>query len=338
MIRNLLLTFTTLTVFCAFAFGQQYSKPKKLKVEGDYVQEATNILFPIAIDNYERADIYSFDKKRTNIGVTYKNKNGNRKTTLSIYIYPAGSGTEDRVRNEYLNCLQSLANVADHGIQAVQNYCSYKKDGYTFNGFKATVVSESKTKSLLEIYECGNWFFKIRVTSDLLDSLALDSLDKRVLELFPLEKLVKISFLHSRANVYFAKGALRDSILLGCAMGSAYKKIEWAFDNTDSLERAAGFPGLYLDLHVAAWKEFVKFQKEHDYKMSSFTKDYLAQLNSIIDNGFLEEFIMEQYSMIMIIPENMKNEFGEFDKWKLTHPVTINLNERFYVIELGDKK
>lgn len=58
----------------------------------------------------------------------------------------------------------------------------------------------------------------------------------------------------------------------------------------------------------------------------------MNELNSIIDNGFLEEFIMEQFNMVMIIPEDLEFDFEEFDEWKKENPISINLNERFYVI------
>ena len=67
------------------------------------------------------------------------------------------------------------------------------------------------------------------------------------------------------------------------------------------------------------------------------TTEYIAELNSIIDNGFLEEFIMEQFDMVMIVPEKLEFDFIGFNKWKKENPIKINLNERFYVISFEDK-
>jgi hypothetical protein len=315
-----------------------YNEPKKIKAKGDYVHSLTQLIFPVKIDDYERVDIYSFDKKNTNVGITYENHKYLGKTTLSIYVYPAGSGTDGRLRDEYLFSLQSIANVSDKGVHAIQNYSSYKKDAYKINGYNAWIVNKSNsTKSVITVYECGKWFFKIRITTDLLDSLGVESLKNKTLDLFQPTILVENAPLNPKADIYFAKAAFRDSIMLGSAMGSAYKKLEWALHNVDSLERASGFPDLYIGMHVESLKAFVNFEKEHNYSKSQTTIDYLKELNSIIDAGFLKEFIMQQYRMIMITPENMTFDFDTYEKWKLTHPINIDLNKRFFVISYSDK-
>lgn len=318
--------------------AQTYSQPKKIKVKGDYMHLETKMNFPDKIDNYERLDIYSFDKKKTNVGVTYKNQNSSGKTTLSIYLYPAGSGTDGRLRYEYFDCVQSVANVSDKGVHAIQNYEFYKNDGFKINGFNAWIVKESNlTKSVLEVYECGKWFFKIRITTDILDSLGIENLKNKVFELFHPTNLVKNSPLHPKADIYFGKAGFRDSTMLGSVMGSALKKLEWAMENVDSLERASGFPDLYIGMHIEALKTFVNFEKEHKFSKSQSTSDYLKELNSIIDAGFLKEFIMKQYRMVMIVPENMTFDFDAFEKWQQSNPINIDLNERFYVISFSDK-
>ena len=46
------------------------------------------------------------------------------------------------------------------------------------------------------------------------------------------------------------------------------------------------------------------------------TSDYLSQLNSIIDNGFLNEFIMQQYDNLMIVSPDAKFDFKSFEEWE----------------------
>jgi len=309
---------------------QAQMSPKKIKAKADYKHTATGFNFPLAIDQYNRMDIYAFDKKKQNIGITYKTSD--LKTIVSIYLYPAGSGTEDRLRNEYLKSMQSVANISENGVHAEQFAVSYKSGDYKINGFKANIKDTDK-KSSLSVFECGQWFFKIRITSEVLDTLDMKQTEQKILDLYEPTRLVKISHLNPKADISFAKAAFVDSLMLGSAMGSAFKKIEWAMDNIDSLERASGFPGLYLDMHIVSLKEFTEFGKKHpDFSKTKRTEKYLAELNSIINNGFLEEFIMEQYNMIMIVPENLEFDFEGFDKWKINNPISINLNERFYVI------
>lgn len=318
--------------------SQTYFQPKKLKIKGDYIHPETKMNFPDKIDSYERHSIYSYDKKKTNVGITYGSQNNSGRTTLSIYLYPAGSGTDSRLRDEYLSCLQSVANVSKNGMHAIQNYTFYKNDGFKINGYSAWIENESAlTRSVLTVYECGKWFFKIRITTGALDSLEIEGLKERVLNLLDPTYLVENFPLNSKADIHFGKAAFCDSTMLGSVMGSALKKIEWAIDNVDSIERFSGFPDLYIGMHIEALKAFANFEKEHDFSKSQTTIDYLKELNSIIDAGFLEEFILKQYSGIMIVPENMTFDFDAFEKWQQSNPIAIDLNKRFYVISYNDK-
>ena len=98
--------------------GQELLTPKKIKAKGEYIHSQTMTIFPESFDSYQRKDIYSFDKKKTNIGVVYENQQNH--TTISIYVYPAGDGHEGRLRKEYQKSMQSIANFSDNGIHATQ--------------------------------------------------------------------------------------------------------------------------------------------------------------------------------------------------------------------------
>jgi hypothetical protein len=326
MARKIGTSIILLFVLGQIGYGQTPGQPKQLKVKGTYFHSRTMTEFPENIGSYQRQGVYSFDKKKENISSTYKSG----QTTLSIYLYPAGEGSEGRLRNQYLQAVQDIANVSKSGLHAQQGYKFFKKDGYKINGFTAISPDEPRTK--LTLFECGQWFFKIRITSNSLDTTQINILERDVLESFQPTRLVKLFPLYSKASVYFAKAAFRDSLMLGSAMGSAYKKIGWALDNVDSLERAAGFPDLYLGLQVESLKEFVQFEKRQKWNAQQSTTDYLNELNEIISAGFLEEFVMEQFSMIMIVPNEITLDCEGFENWKRTHPTKINLNQRFYVV------
>ena len=92
-----------------------------------------------------------------------------------------------------------------------------------------------------------------------------------------------------------------------------------------------------MNLHIAALNGFVKFEKEHHWLGIPKTVEYLSELNQIIDSGFLKEFIMEEYSHIMIVPKETVFNFVGYDKWKLEHPLKINLNEYFSIVSYKAK-
>lgn len=325
----------TISFLLLFAFqvqSQDRKTPKKLKVNGEYVHPKTDTKFPVEFENYKRIDVYSFDKKDENIGVTYDNEVNDKKTTISIYLYPSNEASEDRLRIEYSNSMQSIANYSKEGINATQKLIRKIGDKYICNGIKAEMKNDKKDFTRLSLYECGTWFYKIRLTTNHLDSIQSEDIENKILEKFEPTRLCGIKKLNTKADVYFAKAAFRDSIMLGSVMGGAFKKINWAIENVKENERASGFPGLYIDLQIESIKEFLKFQERYKYKKTEATEEYLKELNSIIESGFINEFLMEQYQMLLIVPENRNLNFEAFQRWKENKKLKIDLNQKYCVL------
>ena len=315
--------------------GQELSNPKKINTKGEYIQKQTGFIFPENFDSYQRKDIYSFDKKKTNIGVVYGNQQN--QTTISIYVYPAGDGYEGRLRNEYEKSMQSIANFSTSiEIHSIPTLVKRVGEKFICNGIKA-VITQNEYNSLT-LYECGEWFLKVRITTNELDSVQISSLEQKIYTHFDPTKLTALAPLNSKADVYFSKVAFQDSILLGSAMGSAYKKIDWALENVKENERASGFPDMYLNLQVESLKAFMEFQHRFNFQKSEFTKQYLSELQLISDAGFLAEFVMEQFNMLLILPEDFHARFNEYQKWRQNNDITIDLNQKFYVVSYGQKK
>jgi len=317
--------------------AQELISPKKIKFKNGFEHKFSETTFPQTLENnFELTEVYAFDKKKQNIGVTYEKKT-EPTGKLNIYIYPAGDGTEDRLRTEYLTSMQSVANLTDNGLGATQYPVKFSGKKYDCNGFKADFKSKNQENSNLSVYECGTWFLKLRLTTNEKDSIQISRLEKKMLETIDPSQLTEQNKLNPKANMYYSKVAFQDSILLGSAMGSAFKKLEWVMDNVPERERASGFPGHYLEMQLASFNEFIAFDKKYDYKKSEFTQNYLKQINSLIDSGYLDEFIMKEFSMVMIVPENHEFHFDGFEKWKANNEIEINLNELFYVIAFGQK-
>jgi len=321
------------------ATGQIKTPPKKINAKENYTHSATHFNFPkFLFGDYERKSIYSFDKENRNVGVSYgKNQNGER-TMFSLYLYPAGDGYEGRLRQEYQNSMQSVVATRKEGLYATQNAVQHKGEKYICNGFEAIFTTENNELSQLTLFESGTWFYKIRITSNRKDTTLLLDLKAKILQVFDPTILADLTPLNEKTDVYFAKAAFRDSVLLGSAMGSAFAKIDWLMENVDKKERATGFPDLYLNFHIAGLKAFMEFQHRFNYKKSDFTENYLRQLQLISDADFLNEFVMEQYWMILIIPENIPDKYDEYLKWKSQNNITINLNDKFYVLSFRAKK
>ena len=331
--------FIFLIVPFTFVCGQARMQPKKITAKENYTHSSTKMIFPKTLfGEYQRESIYSFDRKNQNIGVSYgKNQNGVR-TMFSLYLYPAGGGYEGRLRQEYQKSMQSVVATTKKGLHATQHAIQHKGEKYICNGFEAIFTTENNDLSQLSIFESGTWFYKIRITSSQTDTTLLSDLKTKILQIYDPTVLTDLTLLDEKVSVYYSKAAFRDSILLGSAMGSALEKIDWIMENVDEKERATGIPDLYLNFHVEGLKAFMEFQHRFDFGKSDFTKNYLKELQLISDADFLNEFVMEQFGMILIIPENTPAKYDEYLKWKSQNNITIDLSEKFYVLSFEARK
>lgn len=309
---------TLLTLFLLgglFVNGQYRTSPKKIKVKGDYLHNSTNSVFPEKFETYSRQSMYFFNKENSNIGVVYENQNNSKITTISIYVYPAGNeGSESRLRHEYLKSIQEITNSLNKSYLANQFPVRYEGE-YISNGFKAISNKTQTEHNNLTLYECGTWFLKIRLTTNGLDSTQIAQIESKILEKYNPSDLTKLKPLITKSNIYFAKPAFADSLMLGSVMGSALKKIEWANKNLKENEKASGFPDIYLDMQIESFKELLMFKNKNNFKRKSeATEKYLEQVALIVNSGFLPEFIMKQFDMILIVPEKQIFNFEGYEK------------------------
>lgn len=327
---KLIVFFTILSILHCGA--QKLKTGKRIKFESDFVHKFSSTFFPADLGNgFKLVEVLAFDKEKKNIGVSYEKKK-EPAGLITIYIYPANEGHEDRLRSEYLTSLQSVANLQRYGLGANQFPVKYVGENYICNGFKAEFLSEDFVNSNLSVYECGTWFFKIRMTTNETYSKEILDLENQILDTFDPSRLTAQKPLGEESEIYFAKAAFADSVLLASVMGSAFKKIEWAKNNLSEKERASGFPSHYLDLQIASFNELVSIDRKLQYEKSAFTKSYLDQINSLIDSNFLDEFIMKEFDMVMIVPENHEFDFMGYERWLRKNKIDINLSKLFYII------
>ena len=324
-------------LFSLTIVGQTQTNPKVIKEKGDYTFKSAKTIFPLEIENYSRKNIYSFDKENRNIGAEYQNSESENSTKITVYIYPAEDGTEGRLRNEYLKSIQSISDFSNAELTA--NQFAIKKEGekYICNGFKAIIISDKKNQNQLTLYECGTWFLKIRITSNELNSTEIDNIENKFIEVFNPTKLTETKLLSLKSDLIIAPAIGKDKAMLGSIMKSAFKKLEWANANISEKERVSGFPDIYLEMHIEALKEFASFEQENENTANEVNKKYISDINKILKSGFLTEFILKQYNMVMRFPDNLKLDFDGYAKWEEENKTSIDLNKLYYLITYPKK-
>jgi hypothetical protein len=304
---------------------------RRVVVAGDFVHDSTTITFPLKYRQFTRTEISSFNETNTSIGVTYESTLGGVNRTVTVYVYPGGKAYQDRLLSEYSESLGDIATVASKEVVATQHPLPYSKDGYRVMGVTALLAGTSNT-TLLTVFECGKWFLKLRATSSTWGTGILDSLQTDFLDLFPPTDIVRRDPLRQEGKVFVAPAAFQDSVLLHASLLGAFKTMIWARNNVDTLERCAGFPSLYLAGHTEPILEMIKDWEESKKERSQSTDEYFKSLKQIRDDGFINEFVMAQYKMILVPSDSLHLDFPRYEEWKQTHRPTVTLDKRYFIV------
>ena len=327
--------FLLLIIATLFAHGQERHSSKSIKFKGDYTHSFTGLIFPEQFENYLRNSIYSFTKSDDGIEVTYENP---QKTSIAIKVYPAGDGTEGRLRNEYLQTLQAISNDANKTVGFEQGPVRKVGAKYICNGFKAVShLRDNGAISQLALYECGAWFLRVKISSKDLDSSRIEQLEQKVLEKYDPTKLTELKPLNLKSDFIVAPGLGKDRTRAKYILKSGFKKLEWVNKNVPENERASGFPDLYLSMHIEAFKELAECNDENFTSDNEIAK-FISDINKVIKANYLPEFLMKQYSMVMITPDNIKFDFEGFAQWQEEYKISMDMRKHFYLIVYREPK
>lgn len=322
--------FTSLIFIFIFSVSnaQNFKRPKKIKSKENYKHIYSNFDFPMNFGDFKRNRIYSLDKSNKNIELIYFLD----KLSVSISIYPAPEAVEGRLRNEYKRSLDNILQFEDLPLHITQRAIMHKSEGYKCIGISAK--SNLETVTQLTLFECGEWFYKLQIYYSDTDSLLAMQIQNKFIERWNPIELVKKSNLDSKASITINPTSAKDSLMLCTSLGSAFKKIEWVYENTDSLERAAGFPDMHLDMHVTAFKELVEFKKRQEsWDATPETLQYINTSEKIIKSGFSIEYILESFGYLLLIPENLYVDIEKYKAWKKSNNIDLSIYDiRPYII------
>ena len=92
---------------------------------------------------------------------------------------------------------------------------------------------------------------------------------------------------------------------------------------------------------MAAVEGFVKAEKDHpELNGGEEIHHQLEQFNKIIENGFLEEYLFDQYFGWLIIPKDMTIDSDAFFEWQMQNPIDVLMGVRarefMWIIECAD--
>ena len=300
--------------------------------KSNYLHTETNTVFPYRMGEFERKQIISYPKEPGKITAIYNSVKG--KSSVVISLTPTWEAREGRLRNEYLQEIKKLSKEEEKGVLPLPTPIKFNGRNYICNGVQGVFEDEkSHSHSQVSVYECGVWLLGIKMKMYSKDSAQLAQLDESLTQRFNPSRLTALSPLNLKSNVGFEREAMKDTVMTSALVSSAFKKLDWATDHVKEKERHSGFPDIYLAMHVASLKEYIKIQgrKKSLYKSPKAAQFY-DDINTINNAGFLAEFIMEEYDNVMIVPANLHLNFEAYRQWKQGRVIQSDLKEKKYTI------
>lgn len=343
--KNLLIIFYLLSVT---VFSQKRIKPVNLSVKGDFTHEATSTIFPALWSGFQREAIYSYDLKNNHLAVGYvQQKTKKDKTTLTVYIYPKKEIDNQLLRDEFSAYGYALNQNSNKGTDLRPSFGSASNDhikvNYIYSVFDHSMgrpdffngVKYTDKKSLISIYECGGWGFKIRVSSDNMTPDQLSELKDKTENYFGLLNIAskKTLPISQAPDIILSPVVKRDSMMINSTIIAAQAKIEWLATHLEKKELLTGFSDMNIESEVFAIEKMIEFYKAHekDWKMDQDTKKYFDEMIRIADNGRIKDHIYEKYDRIINYDQGADKK-DDYIQFKIDKNISEDTNQIFYKI------
>lgn len=291
----------------------------------------TNTIFPYQIGDFERAQLIVFKEQPLKINAIYKGPKG--KSTFTVSLIPGGEASEGRLRNEYLTNIRQLSKEKGKTYIPKPTFLKFRGIRYNNNGVEGTYVNDDKAFSQVNVVECGSWLLVTKLDLEGVTESEFLHFSEDLIRYFNPSRLTALKPMNLKPIVDFDREALKDTVVTGAMVASAFKKIDWATENVSEKERYSGFPDIYLNMHIESLKEYLKVLG----RKSSRSKNpenfrFFADLKSINDAGYLAEFVMETYENVMIVPNSVNLDFTGFSEWKRERELNVDLLKKRYKI------
>lgn len=334
-------------IFSIF-FSQNRKQPVDLKIKGDYNHLATKTLFPELWSGFQRQAVISYDMKNTHIGVSYIQQASKKsKTVLTIYLYPKKFIDNQILRDEFYSYDYALNQNSNKKVDTKPSFGSLSNDNlkvnYIYSVFSNSMgqpdffkgVKYVNKNSLLSIYECGGWTFKIRASSDEMTNDQLTELKNKIENYFSVLNVASLKTLpiDKVPDIILSASVKRDSMMIHAVSEAAKEKINWLAENLEEKEILTGFNDMKIDSEIYSIEKMIAYYKAHekDWQINPDTKKYFDEMMRIADNGRLKDHIYEKYHGLIDYPEGETRK-ADYVQFKIDKNISENTNEIFYKI------
>jgi len=317
-------------------FSQDLKPNKKIKSNVDFGHAVSGMIAPLKLEDFSRTALFTNSKNDSVFSAEYENKNND--ILFKFKIIPALLN-EERLLNHYYKDLNERKYTPKES-EKVNKRVVLKEGKFKLHGIN-TYFNHLDRLINVRVYDAGFWVFISEVSQKGSDTLALDKIQEKFLDNLQPVKIVEKNPLTRYSDIHYAKAAFRDTLMLRSTMSSAMNKLKWIYENIDKYERASGIPGTFLDYQLAGINGFINYTTDTNPKPSkggTETNKLISFFTKLQNDGFADEFLMEQYYYLLTPPENHQFDYQGYQKWKLENTIDYNVYHKYYIIVNSRKK
>lgn len=317
-------------------FSQDLKPNKKIKSTTDFEHSFSGISAPMSLGDFSRTELSTNSKNDSVFAAEYEDRNNN--LSFKFKIVPA-SLDEERFLSHYYKDLQERK-YSPKENKKISKAVTINEGKFKLHGI-SSYFSHLDRLINLRIYDAGFWVFISEVSQKGNDTLALNKAQDLFLNRIQPAKIVEKNPLTRYANILYAPVAAQNKSLLRITMSSATNKMKWIYENIDKYERAAGIPGILLDFQIAGINGFIDYKTEKNQNPiegnNSATR-LISFFTKLRNDGFIDEYLMEQYYYLLTPPENHKFDYEGYQKWKVENSIDYDTYKKLYIIVNSRKK
>lgn len=329
--------FLILILTPVIVFSQDLKPNKKIKSDTDFTHTVSGMTAPLNVEGFSRIALLTHSKNDSVFAAEYQDKN--KDILFKFQIIPALLN-EERLLNHYQKELDQRRYTPKEN-EKVSKSIVYKEENFKLHGI-STCFNHLDRLINVRVYDAGFWVFVSEISQKGNDTVALNKIHDRFLSNMKPSGIVEKNPLTRYSRIFYAPIAARDTALLRITMSSATNKMKWIYENVDKYERSSGIPGILLDFQIAGINGFLDYTTEKNpgpIKKGSAHADKLIHFFTKLRNdGFTDEFLMEQYQYLLSPPENHQFDYTGYHNWKLSNSIDYDVSKKYYIIVNSHRK
>ncbi len=329
-------TFFILLLFPVIIFAQDLKPNKKIKSATDFDHTVSGVSSPMSLGDFSRTELLTNSKNDSVFSAEYEGSNKNE--LFKFKIIPA-SLNEERLLNHYYKELKEKR-YSPKESEKVNKAVNIKEGKFKLYGI-SSYFSHLDRLINVRVYDAGFWILISEASQKGNDTLALDKIQDQFLSKLQPAKIVEKNPLTRYSNILYAPIAAQDTLLLRTTMSSATNKMKWIYENINKYERASGIPGILLEYQMAGINGFIDYKTQKNPRPINGNNPATRLISFFMklrNDGFIDEYLMEQYNYLLTPPENHQFDYAGYQKWKLENPIAYDTSNKLYIIVNSRKK